>query len=74
MNESRIIDDDDLPKMSGPSHVQHCIELLRQVMVCQPDLTLEIKDEVHGGVQGFGTEHQCRNWDQLMSFTTEWET
>lgn len=63
-----------MPKMSLPSHVQHCIELLRQALMCQPDLTLEVKDEIHGGVQGFGTEHECKDWSQLMDLTMTWET
>jgi hypothetical protein len=74
MNESKIIDDDEIPEVSTPSHVRHCIELLRQALICQPDLTLELKDELHGGVQGFGTEHQCEDWDELMDFTSKWET
>jgi hypothetical protein len=69
MNEHRVLSDDDMPKMSSPRHIRHCIELLRQVLMCQPDLTLEVKNLSVGGVAGFGTEHQCRDWNQLMSFT-----
>jgi hypothetical protein len=74
MNEHRVLSDDDMPKMSSPRHIRHCIELLRQVLMCQPDLTVEVKNLSVGGVAGFGTEHQCRDWNQLMSFTKEWET
>jgi hypothetical protein len=74
MNQHRVLSDDDMPKMSSPRHIRHCIELLRQVLMCQPDLTLEVKNLFVGGVAGFGTEHQCRDWKQLMSFTKEWET
>ena len=42
--------------------------------MCNPDLTLEVKDDELGGVTGFGTEHQCVNWDELVSWTTKWET
>ena len=42
--------------------------------MCQPDTTVELKDEEIGGVRGFGTEHQCRDWDQLVQWTTKWET
>ena len=42
--------------------------------MCQPDLTVELKEEELGGVRGFGTEHQCRNWDELIAWTSKWET
>lgn len=42
--------------------------------MCQPDTTIEAKDDEKGGVTGFGTEHQCRDWDQLVRWTTEWQT
>ena len=42
--------------------------------MCNPDLTLEVKDDELGGVTGFGTEHQCVNWDELVGWTTHWET
>lgn len=41
--------------------------------MCQPDLTVEIKDEELGGVTGFGTEHVCVDWRQLVDWTSEWE-
>ena len=42
--------------------------------MCLPDTTIEVKDEKVGGVTGFGTEHQCRDWDQLLSWTRKWQT
>ncbi|KAJ8064634.1 hypothetical protein OCU04_006960 [Sclerotinia nivalis] len=55
------------------SHMRHCIDLLRQSLMCQPDLTIERKNEELGGVTGFGTEHQCKNWEQLQLWTSQWE-
>ncbi|KAI9842790.1 MAG: hypothetical protein M1837_006893 [Sclerophora amabilis] len=66
--------EDELPFMSSPSHMRHCIDLIRHSLMCQPDLTVEVKDEKRGGVTGFGTEHQCKDWDQLRRWTAEWET
>jgi hypothetical protein len=66
--------DDDLPMMISPPHIRHCIDLLRQSLMCNADLTVEVKDDKAGGVHGFGTEHQCVDWDSLVSWTTEWET
>ncbi|KAI1092133.1 S-adenosyl-L-methionine-dependent methyltransferase [Rostrohypoxylon terebratum] len=37
------------------SHIRHCIDLLRQSLMCNADLTIELKDEELGGVTGFGT-------------------
>jgi len=64
MNES------DLPMMISPPHVRHCIDLLRQSLMCNPDLTMEEKDEEAGGVHGFGVQHRCKRWDELIEWTT----
>lgn len=63
----------DLPFHASPEHAQHCLDLLRQNIMCQPDLTVEVVDEDIGGVTGFGTEHQCRDWSQLLSWMSHWE-
>ena len=62
-----------LPLMASTSHVRHCIDLLRQSLMCQPDLTVEYKDELAGGVHGFGTRHMCSNWEKLLKWTQEWQ-
>ncbi|KAK2025758.1 hypothetical protein LX32DRAFT_702769 [Colletotrichum zoysiae] len=49
-------------------HVGHCFDLLRQAIMCRPDLTAEPFDPIVGGVTGFGTEHQCINWRDLMDW------
>ncbi|OLN92802.1 hypothetical protein CCHL11_06748 [Colletotrichum chlorophyti] len=55
-------------------HVGHCWELLRQTLTCRPDLTVEVADRKTQAVTGFGTEHQCVNWDELMGWMArnEW--
>ena len=58
---------------TAPAHVRHCIDLLRQSIMCRPDLTVEVKDAELGGVTGFGTTHQCKDWDQLKAWVAEWE-
>ena len=57
-----------------PPHVRHCIDLLRQSLMCQPDLTVEVKDNAVGGVRGFGTQHICADWQELVDWTREWQT
>jgi len=71
--EGRRIVDDDLPIMSTPSHIRHCIDLLRNTLMCQPDTTVELKNKTLGGVTGFGTEHQCKDWNQLVRWTKKWQ-
>ena len=62
-----------LPMMISPPHVRHCIDLLRQTLMCNADLTVEVKDEKAGGVHGFGETHQCIDWDALGGWTTAHE-
>lgn len=69
----RKMAEEDFPFMSSPAHIRHCIDLLRQSLMCQPDTTIEVKDKEIGGVTGFGTEHQCREWDQLIEWTRRWQ-
>jgi hypothetical protein len=73
MNEGKMLHDQDMPEMSSPKHFMHCTDLIRQVLMCQPDLTLEKKIEAIGGVAGFGTKHVCKNWGDLMSFVEDWQ-
>lgn len=55
------------------AHVRHCVDLLRNSLMCRPDLTVEMKNEKLEGVTGFGTEHQCVNWGDVLAWTREWE-
>ena len=71
--EGHQIADEDLPLMSSPPHIRHCIDLIRHSLMCQPDLTVELKEEELGGVRGFGTKHQCQNWDELITWISKWE-
>ncbi len=68
------LDDSGLPMMISAPHVRHCIDLLRQALMCNPDLTVEVKDLVAGGVHGFGETHQCIDWAELKDWTSEWES
>ncbi|MCJ1326667.1 hypothetical protein MMC10_003332 [Thelotrema lepadinum] len=63
--------DEDVHVDIQPSHVRHCIDLLRQSLMCTADTTLEVVDEKTNGVHGFRTEHQCRDWEQLIEWANE---
>lgn len=53
-------------------HIDHCIEYLRQAVMCSGDLTLErpsyIGDTTWTRPNGWGVKHQCRDLSNLYSF------
>ena len=56
-------------------HAGHCLDYLRQILTCHADDTMEpmVDGEALDGakvrvVQGWGTEHVCRDWTQLRAF------
>ncbi|THH08336.1 hypothetical protein EW146_g9027 [Bondarzewia mesenterica] len=46
------------------AHAQHCLNYLRQMVLCSPDLTLEPFDPLKRDfeVQRTGATHECRDW------------
>jgi len=71
--EGKLLNVSNLPFHASTEHAKHCFDLLRQNIMCQPDLTVELVDEDVGGVTGFGTEHVCKNWNQLNEWVAQWE-
>ncbi|KAL5117425.1 hypothetical protein ACEQ8H_004741 [Pleosporales sp. CAS-2024a] len=61
------------PHEHSLGHIRHCIDLLRQSLMCNADLTVELKDEQLGGVTGFGTVHRCVDWSELLDWMPAWE-
>ncbi|KAL1586399.1 hypothetical protein WHR41_05290 [Cladosporium halotolerans] len=53
-------------------HVYHCFDYIRQALMCNADLTVEWpKTEANGervAVDGWGVQHQCKNWDSVLEF------
>lgn len=55
-------------------HFDHCVDLLRQVIMCHGDISLHTyqwKDDYRWPWPTMQTEHQCRNWDKLMEWSKE---
>ncbi|CAG8959964.1 hypothetical protein HYFRA_00012681 [Hymenoscyphus fraxineus] len=73
LNEERMIEADEMPELSTPQDIIHCSDFLRQVLMCRPDLTLEVKNLTDEAVEGFGTERVCRDYGELVGFVGEWE-
>lgn len=55
-----------------PEHLGHCFDYLRQAVMCAGDMTLEhameYKKEGIKVVDGWNTEHQCRNYRMMYEF------
>lgn len=58
--------------MTSPSHIRHCVDFLRQSLMCAADQTLEEKDE-KGGVGGFGTTRKCVDYKKLLETIDTWQ-
>lgn len=54
-------------------HTQHCIDFLRQMLMCNADLTIEEVDPAKGGITGSGkgNEHQCVLWADVKAWSIE---
>ncbi|KAI1502981.1 hypothetical protein F5X99DRAFT_139391 [Biscogniauxia marginata] len=50
-------------------HMQHCFDFIRQSLMCAADPTLEKRNETIGGVTGWGSTHQCRDFEALKEWT-----
>jgi len=62
------------PLADQQEHFDHCIDLLRQVIMCHGDISLhtyEWIDDYRWPWPSMRTEHQCRNWDKLMAWSEE---
>ncbi|KAI1460526.1 hypothetical protein F4805DRAFT_395661 [Annulohypoxylon moriforme] len=58
----------------APGHVRHCIDYLRQSIMCQADTNLEPINPDLRGVTGFGFSRKCRDIVRLMGWADKWRT
>lgn len=49
-------------------HMEHCFDYIRQSLMCAADPTLEKRNDTIGGVTGWGTSHQCRDFSALQDW------
>ncbi|KAI5927177.1 hypothetical protein F4810DRAFT_433128 [Camillea tinctor] len=67
---------DEEQKETQRTHIGHCFDYIRQAIMCAGDLTLEgllktPSGELGSSVDGWGITHQCRSWDQAVSWTQQ---
>lgn len=57
------------------THIDHCIETLRQALMCTADITpMPIKADPNtpaGASAEFSTHHKCRRWSRLTAWMEE---
>ncbi|CAG8948661.1 hypothetical protein HYFRA_00001781 [Hymenoscyphus fraxineus] len=63
----RQITSDQLPTMSSLPHIRHCLDLIRQTLMCHADTTLEVKDTRVNGVHGFGVQREYRGFFNIAN-------
>ncbi|KAI6716189.1 hypothetical protein JHW43_001292 [Diplocarpon mali] len=55
-------------------HANHCIEMLRQVIMCKGDtalMTYEWLPDFPGPWPNFGIQHECVNWERIDDWSKE---
>ncbi|EJD00201.1 uncharacterized protein FOMMEDRAFT_92706, partial [Fomitiporia mediterranea MF3/22] len=54
-------------------HLQHCLDFMRIMTLCRPDLTLELEDFSRRNFtsERTGAEHVCRDWTPAYNKATE---
>ena len=62
---------EELPDYSTPWHTRHCLDFLRQMLMCNADTTIEHNNAALHGIVGFGINHQCKRWDQIYQWTID---
>ncbi|KAH9238240.1 hypothetical protein K456DRAFT_1826991, partial [Colletotrichum gloeosporioides 23] len=57
-----------------PMHIDHCIDELRQAVMCRADVTVLTSDWIDWHPKpwlNFNVEHECVNWDNVFQWSKE---
>lgn len=57
-----------LNRSESTHHILHCLDALRQDVLCNADDTPRYTGFQHRGLSGTGQFRQCRNWNQLEAW------
>jgi len=52
-------------------HAQHCLNFLRQTILCSADLTLEPEASFQDVEEGLFTRHVCKDWSRVHAFVEQ---
>ncbi|KAK0636392.1 hypothetical protein B0T17DRAFT_571227, partial [Bombardia bombarda] len=55
-------------------HVDHCLDLLRQVVMCHGDVSLQTfgwRDDYRWPWPNFEVQHTCRKWEKIQEWSKE---
>lgn len=66
----------------GNGHEWHCVDYIRQGIMCAADTTLDFAETAHvdaadgtvsksRGFTGDNSTHQCRDWDAMVDWAVE---
>lgn len=65
----------DKSRFAGAGHEYHCIDYIRQSIMCSGDMTLDYaevqEDGTRKGFSGANSTHQCRDWDAIVNWAVE---
>jgi len=69
----------DKSRFAGAGHEYHCLDYIRQAVLCAGDTTLDYAGIVIGddgmerrlGFSGEGSSHQCRDWDAITAWAVK---
>jgi hypothetical protein len=50
-------------------HTLHCIDWIRQALLCNADLTLDSTEDLH--LFGQGSTHQCRDFSKVKAWAEQ---
>ncbi|KAL9118983.1 MAG: hypothetical protein Q9187_004463 [Circinaria calcarea] len=59
---------------ADPAHMRHCIDYLRQSLLCCADTNLEHVDPNLKGTTGWGFPRKCRDIVRIKDWAEEWRT
>lgn len=55
-------------------HVDHCLDVLRQIIICHGDISIVTFDWVEGQCDPYPNFHvnrECRNWDSIFQWAKD---
>lgn len=62
---------EDLSTLETTSHIAHCFDYLRQVLMCASDTNIEYPDQ-DGRLTGWGQERTCRDYSSVVQWVEKW--